>query len=408
MKKKCFTIETRLEKETTLFEYLEEDIRKQNQIFRVVWKLIQEKKFTQSKLNTYLQITYQIDKRTANTLIQTARGRLKALKELKDLERSNLTTKMVTIERQIGKLQEELQELKPKVTANQATKKQLEKYRKQKQAIWQKKQRLNRMRQQWKRYEEQEKKTYLAICWGGKRLFKEQYYLHENGFLSHEGWLHTYQKKRDGQINFIGAVEEPKGNQNCQLNYDEEQDSFSLRVRKDLEFMKNEKDKFFVIFGLQFQHHRKKLIQTIQNASTPFTFRFLRRGRKWYVQVIFTWMIEEEDGIYKTDFGMIGLDFNDGFISWSETDYYGNLVGQEHFSLKYHGTGNKAESELQEIVAKIVKLAKEKEKPIGIEELNFNKTKARMVKSYQKSHKKYQKMLHAFDYSRYKKRMENA
>ena len=76
---------------------------KQNRLFRIVWKLLQEKKFIQSQLNTYLQITYQIDKRTANTLIQTAKGRLKALKELKVFERANRITKMTAVERQIGK-----------------------------------------------------------------------------------------------------------------------------------------------------------------------------------------------------------------------------------------------------------------------------------------------------------------
>ena len=97
MRKKCFTIETRLEISQFPMEYLEQDMEKQNRLFRVVWKLIQEKKWTQSQLNTHLQMTYQIDKRTANTLIQTAKGRLKALKELKALERANLLTKMTTV-----------------------------------------------------------------------------------------------------------------------------------------------------------------------------------------------------------------------------------------------------------------------------------------------------------------------
>ena len=76
MRKKCFTIETRLGTSQFPVEYF-----KQNRLFRVVWKLVQEKRWTQSQLNTHLQMTYQIDKRTANTLIQTAKGRLKALKE---------------------------------------------------------------------------------------------------------------------------------------------------------------------------------------------------------------------------------------------------------------------------------------------------------------------------------------
>ena len=237
MLKKCFTIETRLGTSQFPMEYLEQDMEKQNRLFRVVWKLIQEKKWTQSQLNTHLQMTYQIDKRTANTLIQTAKGRLKALKELKALERANLLTKMTTVEKQIGKLREELEVLKEKVTKNCATEKQLNKYRRCKRKLWQKKQKLNRMRQQAQNYERMEKKGYYPICWGSRQLFRAQYYLEENGFRSHEGWVNAYRRKRDGQINFIGSKEEPMGNQNCQLSYDRERDCFSLRVRKDLEFM---------------------------------------------------------------------------------------------------------------------------------------------------------------------------
>ena len=408
MEKKCFTIETRVEKEQFPMGYFERDMAKQNRLFRIVWKFIKEKKYTQSQLNTYLQATYHIDKRTANTLIQTAKGRWKALKELKILERANLVTKISTIEKQIKKSKEDLEELKRKVTENRATEKQLIKYRKLKRKIWQKKQRLNRMRQQLAKYDRQEKEEDYPICWGGKRFFKAQYFLKENGFRSHEGWLHAYQRKRDGQVNFIGAAEEPKGNQNCQLTYDKEQDCFSLRVRKDLEFMKDKQDKFFVISGLQFSLHREKLIQTIQEGNTPFTFRVLRRGKKWYLQVIFTWVQDENNRISDTSCGVIGLDFNDGFISFAETDYYGNLTELRHVPLRYHGTGNKADSELQEVLAQMVQLAKGKGKPIAIENLNFKKTKAGIVKSYGKFGKEYHKMVHALDYSRYMKRLENA
>ena len=408
MLKKCFTIETRLGTSQFPVEYFKQDMEKQNRLFRVVWKLIQEKKWTQSQLNTHLQMTYQIDKRTANTLIQTAKGRLKALKELKTLERANLLTKMTMIEKQIGKLREELEVLKEKVTKNCATEKQLNKYRRCKRKLWQKKQKLNRMRQQAQNYERMEKKGYYPICWGSRQLFRAQYYLEENGFRSHEGWANAYRKKRDGQVNFIGSKEEPMGNQNCQLSYDRERDCFSLRVRKDLEFMEHEKDKFFVIPGLQFSLHREQLIRAIQERCTPFTFRFLRRGRKWYMQVIFTWVMEERERISDVSYGVIGLDFNDGFLSFSETDAYGNLIGLRHFPLNSHGMGKKAESEMQETVAKIVRLAKEKRKPIAVEQLNFKKTKALTTKARGKYGKQYNKMVHALDYSRYKTCLENA
>ena len=57
-------------------------------------------------------------------------------------------------------------------------------------------------------------------------------------------------------------------------------------------------------------------------------------------------MMEERDRISDVSCGVIGLDFNDGFLSFSETDAYGNLIGLRHFPLNSHGMGKKAESEI--------------------------------------------------------------
>ena len=97
MMQKCFTIETRLEKSKFPIEYFIWDMQKQNRLFRIVWKLIQTTKLAEHKLNTYLQQTYHIDKRTANSLIKTAKGHLKAMKELKKVEKNQLSNKIETI-----------------------------------------------------------------------------------------------------------------------------------------------------------------------------------------------------------------------------------------------------------------------------------------------------------------------
>ena len=60
------------------------------------------------------------------------------------------------------------------------------------------------MKQKLQQYQAMIENDYYAVCWGSKKLFKAQYHLKENGFKSHEGWLHAYRRKRDSQINFIG------------------------------------------------------------------------------------------------------------------------------------------------------------------------------------------------------------
>ena len=408
MIKKCFTVETRLNINQFDVRYFIQDMAKQNMVFRIVWKLIQTDKRSQSKLNTYLQQTFQMDKRTANTIIQGAKGRLKALKELKQLEKANLTSKIITKRKQIEALTQKVEQLKVKVVANAVTEEELEIYRKDKRSLWCKKQKLNRMQQALAGYERLEKAPCMKLCWGTKRLFKAQHYLVENGFNSHVSWLNTYRKKRDSQVNFIGSADEPCGNQNAQLSYDEAKGLFSLRIRKDLEYMQNAKDKFMAIEGLDFNLHKNELIGAIREKATPLTLRILRRENKWYLQVIFTWKIDTKNRATTSQYGTLGLDFNDGFITLSETDYYGNLVGQHHYPLHYHGTGDKAKTEIQTVVASIVKLAQQERKSLVIENLDFGKTKARTDKGSSRKGKAYNKMIHALDYSRYKKCMENA
>ena len=407
MMQKCFTIETRLEKSKFPIEYFIWDMQKQNRLFRMVWKLIQITTLPEHKLNTYLQHTYDIDKRTANTLIKTAKGQLKAIKELKKLEMNQLSHKITMIQKQITKFSDDISKLKNKVILNKVSKQELVKYRKLKQNIWQKKQRLNRMKQKLQQYQRLIRKDYYSICWGSKKLFKAQYHLKENGFKSHVGWLNTFRRKRDSQINFIGCHSEPCGNQNCQITYHSVSDTFSLKIRKDKEATEDKNDKFIIISDLNFKYQKDKLVEVISERRTPFTFRILRRNSKWYVQVIFTWLQKKDEIINQTKYGTIGLDYNDGFISFSETDYYGNLINLKHFSLHYHGTGNKANSEIQEVLSKIVKIAKGKKKPIVIEDLDFKNTKSKTTKAYGKKGKQYNKMIHAFDYSRYKERLSN-
>ena len=408
MMQKCFTIETRLEKKKFPIKYFIWDMHKQSRLFRIVWKLIQTMNMPEHKLNTYIQHTYDIDKRTANTLIKTAKGHLKAMKELKKVEKNQLSNKIETIKMQITKFSNEISKLKNKVTLNKASKQELIKYRRLKQKIWQKKQRLNRMKQKLQQYQAMIENDYYAVCWGSKKLFKAQYHLKENSFKSHEGWLNAYRRKRDSQINFIGCHSELCGNQNCQLTYDQENDSFTLKIRKDKEVTEDKEHKFIMIPDLHFKYQKDKLIEVMKEHKTPVTFRILRRNKKWYIQVIFTWTQKKEEIIQQTQYGTIGLDYNDGFISMSETDYYGNLIDLKHFPLRYHGTGNKANSEIQEVLSKIVKIAKERQKPIVIEDLDFMKTKSQRTKSYGVKGKQYNKMIHAFDYSRYRERLENA
>ena len=77
----------------------------------------------------------------------------------------------------------------------------------------------------------------------------------------------------------------------------------------------------------------------------------------------------------------------------------------QRYNLQYHGCGNRAKYEIEQVINKIVKYATKVGKDIAIEDLNFKKTKAKQLTSNNANTKNYNNMLHKFDYSRYKQKL---
>ena len=96
--------------------------------------------------------------------------------------------------------------------------------------------------------------------------------------------------------------------------------------------------------------------------------------------------------------GAIGVDFNVGFVSVSETDRFGNIIGSRDVpmvtaGLSKHATQTTISAAVQEIIA----IARKAQKPISIEYLDFAKKKAQL--SYASPRR--QRMLSSFAYTRF-------
>ena len=90
MYKRKFTVFTQLHEESNadLIEYFDDRRKRQSKVVRETFHLIKNaNEFNKSSYNTYLQNKYEITKRTANSIISDAQGRLNALKELKVFEK---------------------------------------------------------------------------------------------------------------------------------------------------------------------------------------------------------------------------------------------------------------------------------------------------------------------------------
>lgn len=417
MPSRIYTIETRVS-DPALLEYLNTYATEYSAITREVWHDMTSPDFKvwfpkMSGYVTYLCNKHGILKRTVNAIRFDVQGRMKSLMELKKTELAQTNIKIRVKEDKIADSCGKLDDLKAKAVANTITDKELERYRSLKTSLYWQKNKLNKLRQRKSKLEYQITNRIYDMCYGSKALFDKQYRLSENGYKTHEKWHNDFVKARDKNIFYLGSADETLGNQLCQLRYDETDDSFSLRLRKENKYCESHSPscKYLTVTGIDFKYMKAEVVDILRsygkggNGAFPLSYRFHRVKNKWYLQVIF----ERSFEVYRTTskYGTIGLDYNDGFIELSETDESGNLVKQKHYDLKLHGTGNRARAEIESVIADIVKYAEGRGKDVVIEDLDFRETKSKQTVSNKKREKRYNRMLHVFDYHRYKQLLHN-
>lgn len=417
-----YTIETRLDLKDRDQEYFEKYITEYSSAERRLFYILRDpdwrKKYgSRAKLVSHFMAEHGLLKRTVNSMYYDIQGRITALTELKKTELRQLDARISRKKEQIDKVTVKINQAKPAVTEGKADQKQLKKYRNNKKKLYYRKNDLNRLRQRREKLSYEIEKGILKIGFGGKKNFIKQYNLEENGLRSHEGWYNRFVRERDKNIFYLGSSDESCGNQMFQLKAGADGSSFLAVIRKEKKYAASEKrgdpENYIVLNGIIFRHMQDKLMEIVKSydgrarsGECPLSFRIRRKGKKWYLQCCFEIRYEGYGTFSK--YGVIGLDYNDGFIEASETDEAGNLAGQSHYSLKFHGTGNKAENEIRQAVSRIVSEAKRKGKDIVIEDLDFVRKKAGAVKSQGKKGKKYNRMLHLFDYKRYTETLKNS
>ena len=406
---RTFTIETRLNQRQNqeIIDYVREFNGLYGKALRFTWHRynngghFDRKK---SEFNTLLQKKFGISKRMANSVIYEVQGTYSALRELKWYQFSQLKTKVRKLYKKREKLEKKVFVLKEKAKNNQLSPSSLRYYKRQKAKIFFTNQKINQLRQRVGNVLKELQSKDLKVCFGSKKLFHAQYHLKENNLTSHKVWLEKFRKQRDNRSLYIGSKTEFRGNQVLQLTP-------IVNCSKGISFLiqlrKNTKDRQYVHGICNFKYMGGKLTKLILNKEHGVSYRIVFRENKCYLQAMMVLKQETKNCKTRKNFGTIGLDYNDGFIEMAETNETGNLIKLKHTDLRYHGTGNKAESEIREKISDIVNYAISVGKDIVIEDLNFKQTKAETEKAKSDKGKKYNKMIHAFDYSRYKKSFEN-
>ena len=405
---KAFTIETRLNQKDNaeIIEYAKEYSVLYGKMIRFTWHRIKnggQLPIKKSDFNTLLQKTFGVNKRVANSVIYEIVGIYKSLYQLKWAEFFQLKAKIAKKHKKYEKLQQKVYVLKEKAKSNSLSANQLSYYRKIKADLFHAKQKINRMNRSLKNRLAVLNSRKLEICFGSKKLFLAQYHLSENHMTSHKIWYETFCKRRDNRALYIGSKDEQRGNQLIQLvpmvNVGKG-NSYAIQIRK------NTKEREYVRGSCNFKHMGGRLAKLIVDKAHGISYRIKFRGKKCYLQAMVTIDRDFKDCQTRSTYGTIGLDYNDGFIEMAETNETGNLIKLKHIDLEYHGTGTKAENEIRQVVSDIVNHAASVGKDIVIEDLDFKKTKAETEESKSDRGKAYNKMIHLFDYSRYKSTFE--
>ena len=197
---------------------------------------------------------------------------------------------------------------------------------------------------------------------------------------------------------YVGRASEINGNQLSSLFVNKENGSLSLRLRKEHE--NRPQEKYIWFDNLNLSYLRDEVYSILKSPkSKPITTRLLKRGKKWYLQIMFEWT--EPPIITDTKEGIISIDFNRNFLQQGELDSKANLVALKKRNLSHHGSSNRALNEMREQIKEIVNEAGFKLKSIAIEDLDFQLKKARLKRKGSKKNREYNKMVSALDYHRF-------
>ena len=392
MQKLKLTTVTQLHEEINrcLIEYMEASRRDYGEALRAAFYAVKRGGINKSKYNTYLQHKYGITKRTADSIIFDAQGRFNALKELKEYEKKQLERKIKHLESVvISKLVERREKNSTKLQNGVFVS--LVQQRNLRLRVVSKKAKLNRLKQKLSALRYQLETGRLKLCFGTKRLLKKD--------------RKKFVEQRDSQMTFIGARAESSCNQVLQLTYNRRSNQFLIRLRKDFGGYKSAKGDDRYVYGkVYFNHHKGQLVSILRSKASPLSYRIVKRKGRYYLYCTFEFQVGNEGIVTRSSYGTIGLDFNKGFVTLSETNQYGHLVKTEFMSYRFKA-GNKTKADLQGVANHVVRLALQTGKDVCIENLDFRITKSKIEA---KIGKKYNEMLHSLAYREFSDVIESA
>ena len=331
-------------------------------------------------IHAKLKEEFNLTSRAVDAILSNMLGRYESIKGLKKFERESLERKILNLEKELVKLKDErtLQRINLK---NDPKVFNYTKYKNLKIKIYWKQNRLNTKKQKLKNLVDEIETGKYKVCFGTKNLLKKDY--------------KKFVKKRDSEIYFLGRAGDGACNNNFQVEYNSKTNQFYFKIRKEIDL---ENDKFicgkFCFNNKSYTNLLKTLLRTKESA---LTYRIKIKDNRAFIQIMYNFKHNKDLCITRNSYGVVGVDFNKGFVSVSETDKYGNLINTFNIDYQY-GKGNKTTSDFQYIATQLKEYCLNIGKDLVIEKLNFNKKKDNLIS---KKGKKYNEMLSSLAYSKF-------
>ena len=384
------TTELKLNKEYNQLvgKYISDYIELFNKIQRLTFHRIKNYHIKNGKITLkdkgviYAQLKeeFNLTSRAIDAILSNMLGRYEAIKELKEFERKSLERKISTLETELTKLKDE--RTLQRVSLNNNSKDfNFTKYKNLKIKIYWKQNRLNTKKQKLKNLEKEIETGKYKVCFGTKKLLQKDY--------------KEFIEKRDSEIYFLGRAGDNACNLNFQVEYSSKINQFYFRIRKEIDL---ENDKFvYGQFNFNNKNYTNLLKKLLRTKESALTYRIKFKNNKVLLQIIYNFEHNKDLCVTRDSYGVVGVDFNKGFVSISETDKYGNLINTFNIDYQY-SKGNQTTNDFQNIATRLKDYCLNTGKDLVIEKLDFTKKKDNLIS---KRGKKYNEMLSSLAYSKF-------
>ena len=336
---------------------------------------------------------YGIPARMFNSIRVSLEGKTSSVKGVMELRRDELQRRIVRAQRQIA-------------GASPGTGREW---------LHQKRRRLGNLKSKLEKLESDIAAGRIRLCFGSRKLWRQQFAMEATGYCSHEDWLGDWRDSRSDEFFVLGSRDETAG---CQLCVATVADDGSLALRLRLpDSLAEEEGKYLVITGVRFKYGHEQVLTALESNAEyaafqrkhgeraarqsglgqAISYRFKRDGKGWRVFVSTRMM--DVPVVTDQQRGAVGVDLNADHLAIAETDASGNYVKAWRAPLDTYGKSqHQAEALVGDVVAGVVAYAREAGKPIVLEQLDFRQKRAIL----EGESRKYSRMLSSFSYAKIK------